>query len=170
MKTETLIEEPKKAKTKYDFFMRKNVLRKIGYDKDLVKAHLDKSSHNMMFFDKNSDDSTFNDWLIVTLYYALYHAALSLIAHKGYTSSNHSATLVFLLVEYYHLKDDVRFIDELSIQKQDAQLYTELKSDRHQASYQTTHSFTAKTIEEYRERVIHFIQKAKSITRQPKTE
>ncbi|MEW5896916.1 MAG: DNA-binding protein, partial [Nanoarchaeota archaeon] len=59
--------------SKYTFFLEKGMLVRIGDNAELVAAHLDKVKHNMLFFEKNINDSQFNDWLIVTLYYALYH-------------------------------------------------------------------------------------------------
>ena len=79
----------------------------IGDNEDLVVAHLEKAKHNLLFFEKNIGDSQFNDWLIVTLYYALYHAVLALISKKGYSSKNHTASLVFLIKHYSQLKEDI---------------------------------------------------------------
>lgn len=145
------------------FFEDKRQLIKIEPNKDLIKAHIDKAEHNLNFFGENRDKRKYNDWLIVILYYALYHLALALLVNKNVNSKNHTATLLFLIKHYSIAKDDAELIHELSISKDDAELYTELKKDRHSASYSTSIIFTNEKIDEYRKRVIDFMQKTKEI-------
>ena len=52
---------------------------------------------------------------------------------------------------------------ELSIRKEDAELYTKLKEDRHKASYESRVNFTDKNIEYYTEKVKNFINKAEEL-------
>ncbi len=153
----------KLLESKYSFFLKKEQLILIRDNKELVAAHLDKARHNMLFFEKNVSDSQFNDWLIVTLYYALYHAVLALIAKKGYSSKNHTASIVFLIKHYAQLKEDVLLVQELSIRKEDAELYTKLKEDRHKASYESKVNFADKTIHYYAQKVKSFINKAEEL-------
>ena len=54
-------------------------------------------------------------------------------------------------------------INELSISKEDAELYTTLKDDRHTASYATENMFTNKQISIYEEKVLDFINKAEEL-------
>jgi len=156
-----------KDKTKLDedlkFFEKKQLLKKTDSNISLINAHIDKSKHNMAFFNKNSDDNEFNDWLIVTLYYALYHSALALVTSKNYTSKNHKATLLFLIKHYSITEKEAELINDLSIKKEDAELYTSLKKDRHSASYATNTLFTNEKINEYKIKVIEFIQKTEDI-------
>ena len=126
-----------KLEKQIDFFIEKKQLRKINENKSLIIAHIEKAKHNMAFFDINENKSQFNDWLIVTLYYALYHSALALVVNKNYISKNHSATILFLMKHYVISREEIRLIEDLSIGKEDAELYTELKNDRHNASYST---------------------------------
>jgi uncharacterized protein (UPF0332 family) len=128
-----------------------------------VGAYLAKAKHNMEFFTINKNNAKFGDWLVVTLYYALYHSALALLAHKQHVSKNHTATLLFLIKEYSINQEEAQLISELSISKDDAELYTDLKTDRHQASYNTKALFTENKIEQYRSAVVDFIQKAQEI-------
>lgn len=148
-----------------NFYISKNQLIQTD-SKPLVQAHIDKAKHNLEFFDKNKDDSKFNDWLIVTLYYALYHCALALVANKDYNSKNHTATLIFLIKHYSIPKEDIEFIDELSINKKDAEFYTSLKEDRHSASYSTTNFFKDEKVKNYRLKVNEFLQKTIEIINQ----
>ncbi len=124
---------------------------------------MEKAKHNLAFFDKNMPDSNFNDWLIVTLYYALYHSALALVVNKNYSSKNHTATLLFLIKNYPISKKEAELIEKLAITKDDAEFYTKLKNQRHFASYSTQFNLTTKIIQEYRKEVINFIQKAEEI-------
>jgi len=67
-------------------FEEEKLLRKESFAKNLIHAHIDKSKHNLKFVNKNITDEEFNDWTITGLYYAAYHAALALLANKGYIS------------------------------------------------------------------------------------
>ena len=146
-----------------NFFLSKKMIKVIKPNKELADSHLIKARHNIEFFKLNKEHKKFNDWLIVTLYYALYHSALALITNKNYSSKNHYATILILIKEYSITKDEAELLNELSISKEDAELYTNLKQDRHDASYSTNIKFTQKTIEDYESRVLDFINKAESI-------
>ncbi|MBW6462081.1 MAG: DNA-binding protein [DPANN group archaeon] len=148
---------------KINFFKKTKQLINQEHNHRLVLAHLDKAKHNLKFFDKNKDDDTFNDWLIVILYYTLYHCALALVTNKNYTSKNHTATLLFLIKYYSIHKEDAELIEELLVSKEDATFYTELKFKRHIASYKTETSFTHDQITNYKVKVIEFIQKVEDI-------
>ena len=145
------------------YFGNKKLLRKEEYSKDLVNAHIDKAKHNLKFFDKNKDDFVYCDWMIVTLYYALYHCALALVANKGYISKNHTATLLFLMKYYGFQKDEINLIDELFVSKNDAEFYTILQNDRHDANYSTSIKFSKEQIDDYRTKVLNFLFKVQGI-------
>ncbi|MCF7799087.1 DNA-binding protein [Candidatus Woesearchaeota archaeon] len=119
----------------------------------------------MEFFTLNKDKIKFNDWLIVTLYYSLYHCALALVTNKSFISKNHTATLLFLIKEYNIDIKDAELINELSINKDDAKFYTNLKIDRHNASYATEILFSKDKIEDYRFKVVEFMQKTEELVK-----
>lgn len=141
------------------FFVRKKHIQLIPRNKHLVVAFLQKAKHNMAFYKENKGKSVYNDWLIVILYYALYHCALALITNKQYASKNHYATILILVKEYSISSDEVHFINELFITRNDAALYMDLKEDRHDASYSTSIRFSDTKIVEYESQVIDFINK-----------
>jgi uncharacterized protein (UPF0332 family) len=145
------------------FFLSRKQIKIIEENKELVNSHLKKSRHNLEFYRLNKDSQKFNDWLIVTLYYSLYHAALALITNKNYSSKNHYATILLLIKEYSITKDEANLLNELSLSKEDAELYTNLKRDRHDASYMTNTKFSEEIINDYEIKVLNFINKVEEI-------
>ncbi|MGE0792773.1 MAG: DNA-binding protein [Candidatus Woesearchaeota archaeon] len=150
----------------YNFYLKKELIFPINENKNLVQAHLAKSKHNLAFFRKNEDDELFNDWLIVTLYYSLYHVVLSLITNKQYKSINHTASLIFLIKHYSQFKSEIKLLHNLSIDKSDAEFYTQLKTDRQNASYQTNIQFSKEQIKETKIKLINFINKVEQIIKE----
>lgn len=158
-----LFTDKKYLENEIEFFINKKQIKKIGTNKELVLSHIQKAKHNIGFFKLNKQHEDYNDWLIVTLYYALYHAALALITHKNYSSKKHYGTILVLIKEYPISKEEIKLIDDLSINKKDAELYTDLKKDRHDASYSTEAKFTKELIITYKKEVLNFINKAEEI-------
>lgn len=147
-----------------EFHLRKGNVTKFIGAKDLVKAHLEKSKHNLGLVNLLIENGKYNDWIIVSLYYALYHSCLALLANKGYSSKNHTATLLFLIKNYSDFScEEVEMIEELSISKSDAEFYTDLKQERHNASYSTKNIFTKDKVTELRKKTISFINKVEAI-------
>ena len=66
-----------------EYFTNRKQIRIIEKNKELVNSHIKKAKHNLAFFRLNKEHHKFNDWLIVTLYYALYHCALALIVNRN---------------------------------------------------------------------------------------
>ncbi len=148
-----------------NFFISKKQIKIIDKNKELVESHIKKARHNLEFYKLNKQYNKFNDWLIVTLYYALYHSALALITNKNYVSKNHYATILILIKEYSITKDEAKLLNELSINKEDAELYTSLKEDRHDASYSTNIKFDQEAIIDYENKVLDFINKTEELMR-----
>lgn len=163
MNIKILFENKELLEEKYKYFFYKKLLRKISKNTDLVKAHIIKAKHNLLFFDKNKEQQEFNDWLIVILYYALYHLVLALIVNKEHISKNHTASIIFLIKHYSNLEEEIEFVHELAIKKEDAEIYTQLKEERHKASYTTSKNFESDKINYYRTKVIFFLQKTEEI-------
>jgi|SRR3989344_2480259 len=145
------------------FFTAKKHLHKIADNPELVTSHFKKARHNLEFYQLNKEHHKFNDWLIVTLYYSLYHSALALITNKNYSSKNHYATILILIKEYSITPDEAKLLNELSINKEDAELYTNLKDDRHDASYATNIRFSEETIDTYETKVLDFVNKTEEL-------
>lgn len=148
------------------FFISKKHIKRISDNPELVQSHLKKARHNLEFYKLNKNQHKFNDWLIIILYYSLYHCALALVTNKMYSSKNHYATILILIKEYGITKEEAQLLKELSISKEDAELYTQLKSDRHDASYATNIKFNDQAIADYENRVLDFINKTEELIQQ----
>jgi len=163
MNIERLFQDRKYLEKELVFFINKKHIKIIDKNPELVQSHLKKARHNLEFYKLNNKHDKFGDWLIVTLYYALYHSALALITNKKYASKNHYATIIILIKEYAITRQEAELLNELSINKEDAELYTNLKDDRHDASYQTNIKFNNKKIKEYEDKVLNFINKTEEL-------
>ncbi|MFH1174158.1 MAG: DNA-binding protein [archaeon] len=144
-------------------FKKEKAIRQSAIASTLDKAHLDKAKHNLRFVAKNITDEEFNDWTIVGLYYAVYHASLALLANKGYISKDHNATLLLLIKEYGISKEEAELIEQLHLTKEDAEFYATLKEQRRSASYATGTLFRTERVRKLREESILFINKAEEM-------
>ena len=165
MNIDKLFSDKEYLKKELNFFMIKKQIKNIDNNPELVNSHLKKARHNLEFYKLNKEYHKFNDWLIVTLYYSLYHSALALITNRNYSSKNHYATILILIKEYSISKDEVILLNELSINKEDAELYTNLKDDRHDASYATNIKFNQEIIKEYENKVLDFVNKTEELVK-----
>jgi len=129
-----------------------------------VQGHLLKAEHNLKFVYANMSLG-FLDWCITGCYYACYHAALSLIQTKGYSSKNHMATLYILIREFYNkglTSEDIDIMSTL-LDYQDILFYVESKNKREDASYSSNTKFQEKDVEELRVKSVLFVSKAKGM-------
>ena len=163
MNIDKLFSDKEYLEKEINFFVTQKQIKKIGNNQELVKSHLKKARHNLEFYKLNKEHTKFNDWLIVTLYYSLYHSALALIINRNYSSKNHHATILILIKEYAITKDEARLLNELSINREDAELYTNPKDDRHDASYATNIRFSQETIKDYENQVLDFVNKTEEL-------
>lgn len=146
-----------------EFLITKKQIKLIEKNEELALSHLKKARHNLEFYNLNKKNIKYNDWLIVALYYSLYHCALALITNKNYSSKNHYATILILIKEYSISRDEANLLNELPISKEDAELYTNFKQDRHNASYETSLKFDNVLINEYEYKVLDFVNKTEEI-------
>ena len=163
MAIDRLFSDKEYLEREINFFITKKQIKNINKNTELTNSHIKKARHNMEFFKLNKEHNKFNDWLIVTLYYSLYHSALALITNRNYSSKNHYATILLLIKEYSITKDEAKLLNELSIDKEDAELYTNLKEDRHDASYATNIKFDQETIDNYENQVLDFVNKTEEL-------
>jgi AAA+ ATPase superfamily predicted ATPase len=91
---EVWFENDKKVKEDFNNYLETKKIKKEIEVKDLIEGHIQKADHNLKFAKSILDLQEFNDWAIVSTYYAIYHASLALCALKGYATKDHSATLL----------------------------------------------------------------------------
>ncbi len=157
-------ENPQLLDSHLGFHLKKENIIPEESVKGLVKAHLEKAKHNLRTADLLIKNKDYNDWVVISLYYALYHSCLSLLAKKGYSSKNHTATLLFIIKNYSNIsKEEIEMIDCAQLTKSDAEFYTSLKQDRHDANYSTNSIFMPGIIDDLRKRTILFINKVEHI-------
>jgi len=149
-------------------FSKRNIIQEETFRK-LVDAPLEKAKHNLRTADLLVANKDYNDWVVISLYYALYHSCLSLLARKGYSSKNHTATLLFIIKNYSNIsKEEIEMINNTRLTKSDAEFYTSLKQDRHDANYSTNSIFSESSIKDLRKKTISFITKIETILKENK--
>ncbi|MBL7170019.1 MAG: hypothetical protein ISS48_03295 [Candidatus Aenigmarchaeota archaeon] len=159
-------------------YLKRGVLRKRSLK---PKDYLKKSIHNLDFgnwiYDKHKEGEIksifgkqrFFDCILVIYYYAVYHAALALIASKGFSSKSHMATLNVLILKFYHEKkiekEDVELVAETipTFEKKDVEIITEAKVLRERASYGVSYNFEESLVKNAKMGVVKFIEKTRSI-------
>lgn len=166
---EIWIENHKRMKRDFEKFMKSRRIKLEMETKDLVKGHIEKAEHNLKFVSKTRNLREFNDWAIVSAYYAIYHASLALCSLKGYSTKNHLATLLILVKEFYQnglAREEIELINKTTVGKEEILYYTEAKSKRNKASYSTNHLFNENEVESLQKKAIKFVNKAKEIIEQ----
>ncbi len=99
-----------------------------------------------------SSDYEGYDWIIVSSYYSMYHAALSAIASIGFKSNNHMAT-IYLLHYHFVLKGKLekKYVDYLekarTLEEKYISMIKRAKRTRETAQYSVEESFGRKEAE-----------------------
>ena len=101
-------------KSKLDWCLKNELIRKISPNNKLSKDHINKAKHNLRAADYCLKGE-FDDWVVAQCYYALYHSLLAILFKKGYESKNHECTInaVDYLIETNQItfnKEDISYI------------------------------------------------------------
>mgnify|MGYP001600285459 CR=1 FL=1 len=160
---EQYLNNKKLVEEKINSFIKDEII-KIGSSKGEITGHLAKAEHNLDFV-KAIHQKEYADWAVTGCYYACYHAALSLILTKGYSSKNHLATLLVLIKEFYNKELNQEDIETLSqlLDYQDVLFYVESKNKREDATYSTKIKFDKAEVEQLRIKATLFVSKIKTI-------
>jgi uncharacterized protein (UPF0332 family) len=135
-------------------FIKKQQLRRDSTSVILAKPYLKKSRSNLItmeilanignYKDKffvPKDHST-DEWVVVVAYYAMYMAALSLLAKKGLRSKSHTATAVALQELFVDKRildrSHIHNFDSIHLRKEEVELLAEVKDRREIAQYSVT--------------------------------
>lgn len=157
-------------------FARKGVILKTD-GKVWRGRYLEKANHNLDFANlvaelhKNTikerfPQQTFYDWAAIAYYYAIYHAALALLANAGFKSRSHLATLCGIIGHYYH-KDrglEKRHVEILSrIEEANIEQFAEVQGLRERASYGVSIHFEERLAAIAKADAVEFVNKVKEI-------
>ena len=173
-----LIERKEYCRKVFDFFVKKDVIKKI--DPDLFEKHLNKSLDNLDFgnfiFEEHKysikeklKGKSFYDWCVVVYYYAVYHSVLALIAKAGFSSKNHLASISALTHIYYHKdnllnKEDIKFIvSNLNLEEGEIEFVAGSKESREKASYRVDEEFNLLIAKNLQEKTADFVNKIKKV-------
>lgn len=142
MKAKTiLINALKRGKTDRDIG-----LKIANPNENLSSAHINKADHNLIVMNDLSK-LKHEDWVVITAYYAMYHASLSLLLKIGLTSKEHAATVSALeyffgekigkelLENFNSLKDEKDKLEALTIQEKYIDFLWEAKRVRETVQY-----------------------------------
>ena len=163
---EIWMDDEKKLENDFNKYLKSKKIKIESEKEELVKGHLDKADHNLKFVKSTLELEEFNDWAIVSAYYSIYHASLALCALKGFSTKDHSATLLILIKEFYNKelsKEEIELINDSAIEKEHILYYIKLRKERSKASYSTKINFTEEEAESLRLKAIEFVNKVKEI-------
>ena len=117
---------------------------------------------------KTPKDYDSNEWVVITGYYAMYTAALSLLAKISYRSKNHAATISVL--EEFFVKKEILDEDILVLlknamfQKEEIEKLSDAKHKREIAQYSVTKQTTKNISEKIKKDAYDFIDKCEEVT------
>ena len=163
---EEWIDDEKKLENDFKKYLKSKKIKVETEKEELVKGHLDKANHNLKFVKSTLELEEFNDWAIVSAYYSIYHASLALCALRGFSTKDHSATLLILIKEFYKkelTKEEIELVNDSTIEKEHILYYVKLRKERSKASYSTKVNFSNEEAESLRLKAIEFVNKVKEI-------
>ncbi|MEX2017160.1 MAG: HEPN domain-containing protein [Candidatus Pacearchaeota archaeon] len=163
---EIWIENEERRQKDFQKYLKSKKIKIETEIKELVEGHINKADHNLKFVMKTLELKDFNDWVIVSAYYSIYHASLALCALKGYSTKDHLTTLLILIKEFYQKqlnKEEIEMVSKTTIEKEEILYYVEAKSKRTKASYSTNILFNEKEAEILQKKAISFVNKVKEI-------
>jgi uncharacterized protein (UPF0332 family) len=165
-----------------NFYLKKGQLIKDGNAASLSQGYLKKAKQNILTMKILSEiqenkkvrdllkiPSYYNsdEWVVITGYYAMYTAALALLAKIGFRSKNHSATLL-ILEEYFVKKKgldkkDLSLIKHAQFQKEEIEKISEARHKREIAQYSITKQTTKDIAKKIKEDAYTFVNKVEEI-------
>lgn len=167
----------RKSNADFRGFVSKDIIMRIRDGKTWVKRYLEKADHNLDFavfvtelhktmIKERFPNQTFYDWITVAYYYAVYHAALALIANLDFKSKSHLATLCGIINYYYHKRRGLerRHVEILGkIEKDNIEQFLETQGLRERASYGVSLRFEERLARMARTDAVEFINRVKEI-------
>ncbi len=113
------------------------------------------------------EDYSPDEWIVVTSYYSMYMAALSVLAKLGYKSKNHSATIVVLeelfvkksMLERKYLE----ILKNIKIKKEEIEQLEMVRNRREVAQYSVTKETTRRIAEETMKKADEFVDRMEEL-------
>lgn len=168
---EIWMENEKVRESDFQTYLKLKKIKLEEVTKELIQGHIEKADHNLKFVKSTLELKEFNDWAIVSAYYAIYHASLALCALRGYSTKDHSATLLILIKEFYKkllTKEEIEVVGSSSIEKEEVLYYVEARTKRAKATYSTEKVFDKNEAELLRLKAINYVNKVKNIIEEEK--
>ena len=161
---------------KIDFYLKNGQVARDKTIANLAEKYLNKAKNNLVTMrvlseiNKNNKsrkllnipiDYDSNEWVVICGYYAMYSAALALLAKIGFRSKNHSATII-ILEEYFVKKnqlnkEDLLLIKNAQFQKEEVEKLSEARHKREIAQYSVTKQMTKEIAEKIIEDAYQFV-------------
>lgn len=82
-------------------------LRKIEPDLERAKSRMDKARSNLEVLGY-LEKGHYYEWVVISGYYAMYHAALAALLIKGYEGKDHNCVVIGLRHLYVELEEGVK--------------------------------------------------------------
>jgi len=150
--------------------------------RELAPKFLEKAKNNLVtmnsLFDLNNnsharkllrikENHEFYEWVVIIGYYAMYAAAISLLAKIGYRSKNHTATLCVLeefFVKKKILDEDILILLKSAIfHKEEIEKLSDARHKREIAQYSITKQTTKIIAEKIKKDAYDFVNKCEEI-------
>lgn len=165
-----------------NWYIKQGQLSKDNSYKNLANKFLQKARHNLITMNilselndnkkardllKTPEDYDSNEWVVIIGYYAMYTAAISLLAKIGYRSKNHTATLC-VLEEFFVKK---KILDEgilillksAMFHKEEVEKLSDARHKREIAQYSITKQTTKSIAEQIKKDAYDFVNKCEEI-------
>lgn len=160
-------------------FLLERQLMKDHTIKNLSNAYLEKAKSNIVTMEllgnaeKHKDTLALpdnyngDDWIVIAAYYAMYMAALSLLAKLGYKSKTHTATAAAVeeffvkkkLLEKIHIQN----FEQLNMKREEIMSLKEVRDRREIAQYSVTKRTTKEIAERTKEDAHKFVDRVEEI-------
>ena len=165
-----------------NFYIKRELLIKDESVKRLANEYLSKAKNNLItlkILDEFQNDKPFRkklnipedystyEWVVITGYYAMYTAAISLLAKIGYRSKNHTATL-YVLEEFFVKKkildeDILMLLKSAMFHKEEIEKLSDARHKREIAQYSITKQTTKSIAEKIKKDAYDFVNKCEEI-------
>ena len=160
------------------FIQQKQLIKDLSA-KNLAETYLKKAKTNIITMELLSKATKFRDvlalpsdygtdeWIVVTAYYAMYLAALSLLAKLGFRSKTHTATAVALeeffvkkkLLDKIHLEN----FERIKMKKEEVEALREARDRREIAQYSVTKKTTKELADKTKDDAHEFVNRTEEI-------